>query len=93
MNSIYGSSQRYPEWIPYIPGSPLFWFLVLSLSFFCLIHLWFVRKNKISAKLLWSIILLLPLLGPIFFLALSSPPSSRFGEGEEKEEESGEFKN
>lgn len=58
------------------PNWPLRIILVVSLVFsvICLINLW-KHKSNIFAKLLWSVFVFVPLLGPLFYAVIYQPPS------------------
>ena len=45
------------------------WLLVAIefVSFLCLIHLWRRKDAKVRQKVLWSFIMVIPILGPLFY--------------------------
>jgi hypothetical protein len=51
-------------------------FLALSLavSVGLILHLWLRRAGSLGQKILWSVALMVPLLGALFYLALYSAP-------------------
>ncbi len=46
-----------------------------AVSIAMIAHLWLYRGGRPGQKLFWSLVLLAPLLGPLFYLALYVPPS------------------
>jgi hypothetical protein len=50
------------------------------LSALLLIRLWLGRRFGFLSKLFWSLVLLIPVLGPIFYLGFSQFPSTWPGE-------------
>ena len=53
--------------------------LAVCLSFALLVHLWLRRAGGVGQKLRWSVVLALPYLGPIFYVAFYVPPSIQPG--------------
>ena len=51
--------------------------LSLTVSGVLILHLWIRRRGSVGQKILWSIILAVPLLGALFYLAFYNPPAVR----------------
>jgi len=41
---------------------------------FGLVHLWIYSKHTLLIKLFWTLILMIPLLGLLFYFTMSDPP-------------------
>jgi hypothetical protein len=67
----------------------IFSFLGL-VSLLCLIHLW--RKDGgLAYKLIWSVLVLIPLVGPLFYGGFYDPPSIKPGHEQQSNESSIHF--
>jgi bacteriorhodopsin len=45
-------------------------------SFVCLLHLWFGRRRDgVLRRLVWSVLVMIPLVGPLLYGALYEPPA------------------
>ena len=45
-------------------------------SVFAIVHMWWHRRMGKLAKVLWSLFLLVPILGPLFYAFLTNNPES-----------------
>jgi len=43
------------------------------ISLLCIVHLWVVRRARLLKRIAWSVALLVPYLGPLFYGALFEP--------------------
>jgi hypothetical protein len=59
--------------IPSLLEEPFF-ALSLTVSGVLILHLWIRRRGSVGQKILWSILLAVPLLGALLYLAFYSPP-------------------
>jgi hypothetical protein len=55
----------------------LIWYLGFVISLLCVFHLWKRQDGGLVKKALWTVGLLAPYLGPLFYLPLYNPPSSQ----------------
>lgn len=62
--------------IPSLLQEPLF-ALSLTVSGVLILHLWIRRRGSVGQKILWSIILAVPLLGALLYLAFYNPPAAQ----------------
>ena len=50
------------------------WILAAKFSTFSIAHLWLLRSGEVVEKCVWTVVCLLPFLGPLFYFALYEPP-------------------
>ena len=62
----------------------VFWTCV-ALSAVCVVHLWTRATGGVGKKLLWSGIMLFPVMGPLFYSAMYEAPSEQ-DEGDQANE-------
>ena len=60
--------------IPSLLQEPFF-ALSITVSGVLILHLWIRRRGSVGQKILWSIILAVPLLGAFLYLAFYNPPA------------------
>ena len=58
-----------------MPGST-FWVLEL-VSVLCVLHLWKKAAGSTAKKVLWSFVVLVPVMGPLFYGAIYDAPSEQ----------------
>lgn len=61
--------------IDFLSNYPFF-IIPLSLSALLIIHLWIFRKDRIYWKLIWTIVIFVPVVGIVFYIAFYNPPLS-----------------
>ena len=54
----------------------LFW-AALALSVVCVIHLWKYSEGSVPRKLVWSAVMLFPIMGPLMYGAIYDAPSEQ----------------
>lgn len=60
--------------IPSLLDEPFF-ALSLTVSGVLILHLWIRRRGSVGQKILWSVILAVPLLGALLYLVFYNPPA------------------
>lgn len=58
-----------------MPGL-LFW-AIEAISAACVVHLWVRARGSVAKKLLWTPVVLVPVIGPLFYGAIYEAPSEQ----------------